>query len=186
MGFKCAFRSAGVHPRLGTVFIVAGLALGASGFLEFRRFGTTHDPAHIQRASRLVTSGVFGYTRNPMYLGIATILARLGDRNSRGRGLRSAPSCSRFISIVSRSGRKNARCGPGSAMSMQPIADACGAGFELSAGPRDAACENSPAAANRPRRPDRRGGRGSRATCSRRLPPCAGTRRRRRHRSPLL
>ena len=51
-----------------------GLAIVLAGVVSFRRAGTTIDPVHIERAEKLVTTGVFGLTRNPMYLGFAAML----------------------------------------------------------------------------------------------------------------
>ncbi|WP_244953633.1 isoprenylcysteine carboxylmethyltransferase family protein [Xanthomonas axonopodis pv. vasculorum] len=42
----------------------------------FRHAGTTVNPLHPERSSALVTSGLYRYSRNPMYLGYA--LALLG------------------------------------------------------------------------------------------------------------
>jgi protein-S-isoprenylcysteine O-methyltransferase Ste14 len=56
---------------LGTI----GIILGISAILEFRHFQTTIDPAHPQNASSLVTTGVFQFTRNPMYLALLLCLA---------------------------------------------------------------------------------------------------------------
>lgn len=53
---------------------MAGLALMAAADVEFARVRTTVDPLRPQRASSLVTGGVFGATRNPMYLGLAAVL----------------------------------------------------------------------------------------------------------------
>ncbi len=62
----------------GFVFIaVTGLFAG-SAFLSFRRAKTTTNPRKIQLASRLVTTGVFGFSRNPMYLGLLLLLAGWG------------------------------------------------------------------------------------------------------------
>lgn len=58
---------AGGLATLAAVF--AGLGIWA-----FRRAGTTVNPVAIDRASELVTSGVYGVTRNPMYLGLALLL----------------------------------------------------------------------------------------------------------------
>jgi protein-S-isoprenylcysteine O-methyltransferase Ste14 len=55
---------------------VAGAAVALAGVAEFRRARTTVDPLRPERASALVSSGVFRWTRNPMYLGLA--LALLG------------------------------------------------------------------------------------------------------------
>jgi protein-S-isoprenylcysteine O-methyltransferase Ste14 len=55
---------------------VAGAVVALAGVAEFRRVRTTVNPLRPDRASALVTSGVFRWTRNPMYLGLA--LALLG------------------------------------------------------------------------------------------------------------
>ena len=44
------------------------------GVLEFRRAHTTVDPHRPNKASTLVTSGIFKYTRNPMYLGMVLMM----------------------------------------------------------------------------------------------------------------
>ena len=59
---------------LGGGLAMCGVLLGLAGVFEFRRHRTTVDPVRIEAASSLVTSGVFGLTRNPMYLGLAAIL----------------------------------------------------------------------------------------------------------------
>jgi protein-S-isoprenylcysteine O-methyltransferase Ste14 len=57
----------------GLLFVLAVL-LASSGIGAFRRAKTPLDPVHIDRASTLVTSGIYGFTRNPMYLGLTTLL----------------------------------------------------------------------------------------------------------------
>lgn len=52
---------------LGVVAVVLGL-------FAFRRARTTIDPVNIQRASSLVITGIYRLTRNPMYVGFASIL----------------------------------------------------------------------------------------------------------------
>ncbi|MBE1300910.1 MAG: DUF1295 domain-containing protein [Alteromonadaceae bacterium] len=42
--------------------------------LAFRKAETTVDPTHPEAASKLVTSGVFSYSRNPMYLSFTLAL----------------------------------------------------------------------------------------------------------------
>ena len=57
-------------------FIIIGLALLldlSSLFLFFKR-KTTPNPFVPKNASKLVTSGLYRYTRNPMYLGLAIVL----------------------------------------------------------------------------------------------------------------
>lgn len=57
------------------ILAVAGVAVAVAGASVFARAGTTTDPLNPNRASRLVTYGIYRYTRNPMYLGLATVLA---------------------------------------------------------------------------------------------------------------
>jgi protein-S-isoprenylcysteine O-methyltransferase Ste14 len=69
-------------PRLGApwrvpgwTLVTLGVALDLTALLAFLRRGTTVDPIRPARARRLVTSGVYRYSRNPMYLGLALVLA---------------------------------------------------------------------------------------------------------------
>ena len=59
------------------VVATVGGIISTSGALEFRRVKTTVNPLHPERASSIVTSGIFRFTRNPMYVGIALVLAGL-------------------------------------------------------------------------------------------------------------
>lgn len=51
-----------------------GLAIGVLGVVQFLRVGTTVHPTHPSRANRVVRSGLYGLSRNPMYLGLALVL----------------------------------------------------------------------------------------------------------------
>jgi protein-S-isoprenylcysteine O-methyltransferase Ste14 len=62
---------------LFTVVASIGGLVSTAGALEFRRVKTTVNPLHPERASSIVTSGIFRFTRNPMYVGIALVLAGL-------------------------------------------------------------------------------------------------------------
>ena len=53
---------------------VVGLAVMLAGVISFRRAKTTVNPLKPETATALVTSGVYRYTRNPMYLGMLTVL----------------------------------------------------------------------------------------------------------------
>lgn len=59
---------------LALVVLLAGVAICLAGVLSFRHAHTTVNPLKPETASTLVSSGVYRYTRNPMYLGFATIL----------------------------------------------------------------------------------------------------------------
>ncbi|MBD9483727.1 isoprenylcysteine carboxylmethyltransferase family protein [Pseudomonas sp. PDM14] len=55
--------------------LLLGLGLCLSGVLSFHRARTTVNPLRPEKASALVDGGIYRYTRNPMYLGFATVLA---------------------------------------------------------------------------------------------------------------
>jgi protein-S-isoprenylcysteine O-methyltransferase Ste14 len=73
-------------PRGGGVWVwaaaialaLAGALIALAGVREFARASTTVNPLAPARASQLVTSGIFGHTRNPMYLGMLLALAGWG------------------------------------------------------------------------------------------------------------
>lgn len=65
-----------VRVTILVVCVLAGGATAVAGELEFRRARTTANPFRPGNARALVTSGIYRYTRNPMYLGLA--LALLG------------------------------------------------------------------------------------------------------------
>jgi len=54
--------------------LVAGVCVSILGVASFRRARTTVNPLKPERASCLVRSGIYRYTRNPMYLGLLLIL----------------------------------------------------------------------------------------------------------------
>ena len=60
--------------RAGLTLVIAGLGLAVWGALTFRAAGTAIVPHHP--ASRLVASGPYRFTRNPMYTGLT--IAYLG------------------------------------------------------------------------------------------------------------
>jgi len=55
-------------------FILMAVLLDVTALLTFRSWETTINPLNPKRASTLVTQGVFQFSRNPMYLGLAFIL----------------------------------------------------------------------------------------------------------------
>jgi protein-S-isoprenylcysteine O-methyltransferase Ste14 len=64
-------------PGRRVIAILLLLAAGAIGIAGVRAFGharTTVDPLRPERASALVTSGIYRRTRNPMYVALAIAL----------------------------------------------------------------------------------------------------------------
>ena len=64
----------GVRVGAALALVVIGLSISISGMVSFRRAKTTINPSKPSAASSLVTSGVYRYTRNPMYLGLSVTL----------------------------------------------------------------------------------------------------------------
>ena len=56
------------------IVAIAGIGIAVAGIVQFRRHRTTVNPVALERASAIVTDGVYRYTRNPMYLGLALVL----------------------------------------------------------------------------------------------------------------
>ena len=54
---------------------VIGVGVAAAGVIAFKRAGTTVNPLTPEESSALVVSGIYSRTRNPMYLGMALVLA---------------------------------------------------------------------------------------------------------------
>lgn len=54
---------------------IFGLAIAVLGVVSFLRAGTTVSPLKPETASALVVSGIYRWTRNPMYLGVLLLLA---------------------------------------------------------------------------------------------------------------
>jgi len=54
--------------------LVAGVCVSVLGVAGFRRARTTLNPLKPEKSSALVTSGIYRYTRNPMYLGLLLVL----------------------------------------------------------------------------------------------------------------
>ena len=65
--------STGLRLNLSIGLFVLGLGVMIAGVISFRRAATTVNPLKPESASSLVNSGVFRYTRNPMYLGMLFI-----------------------------------------------------------------------------------------------------------------
>lgn len=64
----------GLRLGLAGALLLTGLALDLSGLLAFVRRHTTISPLSPHKSRALVTGGVYRFTRNPMYLGLACLL----------------------------------------------------------------------------------------------------------------
>ncbi len=63
---------------LAAIIGLAGIALGIAGVMIFRRMQTTVHPSAPDKASAVVADGVYRFSRNPMYLGLALLLTGWG------------------------------------------------------------------------------------------------------------
>lgn len=63
-----------VKSGLVVLLLILAFVVILAGLFAFKRAKTTVDPRVPETASELVTSGVYQFTRNPMYLGFALIL----------------------------------------------------------------------------------------------------------------
>jgi protein-S-isoprenylcysteine O-methyltransferase Ste14 len=66
--------------RFFFVYLIAvmGVAIGLAGVISFKRARTTVNPLKPENCSALVDSGVFKFTRNPMYLALLFALIAWG------------------------------------------------------------------------------------------------------------
>ncbi len=63
---------------IAALAFTAALAVGVRGVLVFRRHETTVNPSTPDAASSVVTSDIFRYTRNPMYVALVLVLVAWG------------------------------------------------------------------------------------------------------------
>lgn len=54
--------------------VLLGICIAIAGVLQFRMAGTTVDPRVPDQSSNLVVSGIYCYSRNPMYIGFLLAL----------------------------------------------------------------------------------------------------------------
>lgn len=59
---------------VAALVVAVGLGFVLAGMLSFRKAQTTVNPLKPETTSALVTSGIYHYSRNPMYLGFALFL----------------------------------------------------------------------------------------------------------------
>ena len=59
---------------ISVIFLLFGLGIFSAAVQSFKKHKTTINPLSPDKASSLVNSGIFSYSRNPMYLGMLLIL----------------------------------------------------------------------------------------------------------------
>jgi protein-S-isoprenylcysteine O-methyltransferase Ste14 len=60
---------------VGAVLAATGVTIAIAGVISFRKARTTVNPLRPGEATTLVASGIYRWTRNPMYLGLLLLLA---------------------------------------------------------------------------------------------------------------
>jgi protein-S-isoprenylcysteine O-methyltransferase Ste14 len=65
-----------IRIGIGVLLMAAGVALAVSGRGTFVRFGTHVNP--YKPSIALVTTGIYGHLRNPMYVGLGFLVAGIG------------------------------------------------------------------------------------------------------------
>jgi len=66
------------HQKLvSRLLFFVGIIIGVSAVYSFKKARTTADPLHPDKASHLVTTGIYNYSRNPMYLAMLFVLIAL-------------------------------------------------------------------------------------------------------------
>ena len=65
------------QSMVSIIFAVVAVCILAIAVLQFKYFKTTVNPLNPKTASTLVTTGIFKFTRNPMYLGMLLLIISL-------------------------------------------------------------------------------------------------------------
>ena len=66
------------NNELALFCLIIGGTIIVFGIVAFRKAETTVTPLHPDKASSLVTMGIYQYIRNPMYFGLLLILFSIG------------------------------------------------------------------------------------------------------------
>ena len=59
---------------ISILFLVLGLLMLITAVLSFKKYQTTVNPLRPEKASQLITSGIFKFSRNPMYFAMLLVL----------------------------------------------------------------------------------------------------------------
>ena len=58
----------------GSFMIIIGLIIILSAIILFKKYQTTITPLNPSNATKLITDGIYKFSRNPMYLGLLLVL----------------------------------------------------------------------------------------------------------------
>ena len=58
----------------GSFMIISGLIIILSAIILFKKYQTTISPLNPSNATKLITDGIYKFSRNPMYLGLLLVL----------------------------------------------------------------------------------------------------------------
>ena len=58
----------------GSFMIISGLIIILSAIILFKKYQTTITPLNPSNATKLITDGLYKFSRNPMYLGLLLVL----------------------------------------------------------------------------------------------------------------
>ncbi|MEM8705184.1 MAG: isoprenylcysteine carboxylmethyltransferase family protein [Actinomycetota bacterium] len=86
--------------RLGIAIGFVGVVIAVFAIIDVRAEGTTIDPHHPDETSALVQKGMYRFTRNPMYLGLALVIA--GIAVGHGDILATIVGVGGFATVVTR------------------------------------------------------------------------------------
>ena len=62
----------------GSFMIIIGLIIILSAIILFKKYQTTITPLNPSNATKLITDGIYKFSRNPMYLGLLLVLTSSG------------------------------------------------------------------------------------------------------------
>jgi len=91
--------SSSLLNSMSVISFVVGISVFVAAVGSFKKQKTTVNPISIEKASSLVISGIFKYSRNPMYLGMAFILLGLAFKFNLIGGLLFTSIFMLFITI---------------------------------------------------------------------------------------
>ena len=58
----------------GSFMIISGLIIILSAIILFKKYQTTISPLNPSNSAKLITDGIYKFSRNPMYLGLSLML----------------------------------------------------------------------------------------------------------------